>query len=458
MNSSIRRFLLFNLVLSITLILSLLMVGGYFLNNQSIRDHLNTHLMEAYHFLNVSLKASNMDVNYIKRLQTLIDKNSKYKKIIEDNIQFQIWNSKGNVILHSPKIPNSFPHMKKSGFRNNKIDDTTWRIYTKYNKQLGITISVAKSYDFERQLITQIGFNNLLLIFLTYPLLGLLIWLTVTSSLRSIKKVTQTLSKRAVTDFEPINVKNIPIEIQPLTESLNHLFFRLRQAFDRNKNFASDAAHELRTPLAALKTQTQVALLAETEKERKTALQNLLLGVNRSIHVVQQLLTLSRLGVEDTVNDLYPLDLSKVSAEVLAQLVPLALEKNIEIELFKPKELKKIYANETSLGILIRNLVDNAIRYTPDGSSIEVRIVNESDKVLLRVIDNGPGISPELRTRVFERFYRILGTKTSGSGLGLAIVQQIAELHNAKIKLDTSRSGKGLVVEVAFPVSQNNSH
>jgi two-component system sensor histidine kinase QseC len=242
----------------------------------------------------------------------------------------------------------------------------------------------------------------------------------------------------------------MPTEIKPIVDELNKLFIRLQKAFDRNKRFAADAAHELRTPLAALKTQAQVALLAPTKEDSKKTIQKVIAGTDRCTHVVQQLLTLSRLGEEATLKDMQLLDLVPITTDMLAQLAPFALGKNIDIAFIEPSEHRKIVGSETALSILIRNLVDNAIRYTPEGGNVTVKIINAPEGVTLQVIDSGPGIPPELYAQVFERFYRVLGTETAGSGLGLPIVKQIAELHNAKIKLSAPESGTGLKIEVIF--------
>jgi len=208
------------------------------------------------------------------------------------------------------------------------------------------------------------------------------------------------------------------------------LFLKLHEALEREKRFAADAAHELRTPLAALKTQAQVALFAKEDSERKDTIRNIISGVNRSAHVVQQLLTMSRLvpGASG-MGDVSDVNLSNLAAEIIGEHVPAADKKNIELEMSSEPENIHLKCNAASLSILLRNLIDNAIRYSNEDGKVRVEVLKEAKKTILRVTDNGPGIPAELRARVFERFFRVLGHKTTGSGLGLAIVQQIAELH-----------------------------
>jgi two-component system sensor histidine kinase QseC len=224
----------------------------------------------------------------------------------------------------------------------------------------------------------------------------------------------------------------------------------LREGFEKEKRFTADAAHELRTPLAALSAQIQVALREETPEGRNRALLKVLAGVNRSTHVIQQLLTLSRMDPEASIQDPQAVNLAQQAAEVAAQLAPEAIAKNIELELLNPDSKASIMGNPTAIHILLRNLVDNAIRYSPENSFVKINIEENNNEVILTVMDNGPGIPEELRERVFERFFRVSGTKTTGSGLGLGIVMQIVKLHKAKIELLTPAHSHGLTVKITF--------
>ncbi|OGT06840.1 MAG: hypothetical protein A2103_00240 [Gammaproteobacteria bacterium GWF2_41_13] len=312
----------------------------------------------------------------------------------------------------------------------------------------GHALSPFLGFSFEQLFL----FSHALILLLAYGLLTLGIYWIVQKVIAPLKKIEREIANRSATVFNPIPTSHVPVEIIQLIKELNSLFYRLQQEFERNQNFSSDAAHELRTPLAALKAQAQLITLAETDDERQEIVKNIMKGVDRCSHLIQQLLILSRLGQTSVLQDMQSIDLFKVSAEVIAQLVLAALEKHIEIELTPAhEEGAMITANETMIGILLRNLIDNAIRYTPAHGSIIVRISNEPQQVVLRVMDSGPGIPKELRKRVFERFYRILGSQTAGSGLGLSIVQTIAALHNAQVNLKKVPSRSGLEAEVIFP-------
>ncbi len=316
-------------------------------------------------------------------------------------------------------------------------------------EKLAESIKIARN-----KLIDDLALNDIYILLFTYPIFGLLIWIIVSLALRSISQVTRDISSRAPGYLEPVNEKNIPIEIHPLVVELNSLLKRLKFAFERNKRFAADAAHELRTPLAAIKTQAQVALKAESPSALASTLHKVIRGVDRSSHVITQLLTLSSLGHEEGLNDIRQIDLHHLVTETAAWLVPLARTKNINMILAPPPPNSMIRGNEIALGILLRNIIDNAIRHTPEEGFIKIAIHNRKKKlnyVILDIMDNGPGIPEEIRKKVFTPFYRMPGTDTQGSGLGLAIVWQIAKLHNAEISLGVPRNGKGLLFSIAFP-------
>lgn len=464
MTPSIRTFLLINLLLSVTLITSLAIIGNLFLAHNDIQIQLDLQLIrttiQIEALFSDGIKSRQLDViqNHIESSITssldLSEKNPKLQQALTDYHEktgFQIWNNHGKLILHSksaPKVPLSDG---KPGLTTLWLEGQSWRVFTVYNPQNHLTIIVGERSDFRQKLENQLTQDSILIMLITYPFLGFLIWVIVGRGLDTLKKVAREVSHRAPSFLEPVDVESVPSEIEPLVLELNSLFNRLQEAFEREKRFAADAAHELRTPLAALRTQTQVALRADTPSDRDEALRKVLECVDRSTHVVQQLLTLSRMLPQSTINEPTRLDLSSTAADIAAQLVPVAIEKNIDLELIAPEKPAMICGNSTAIGILIRNLVDNAIRYTPNDGSVVIEIQQQNKHVILNVIDTGPGIPKQLRERVFERFFRVIGNKAPGSGLGLGIVQQIARLHQAEVQLLTPASGKGLEFRIIFP-------
>lgn len=465
MKGSIRKFLLINLLLTMIITTVLTAIGNYYLDRKDIQNHLDSLLAQAS-FNFQALLGNDFHSRNLHELQNELNKIPKeserlYKTLgklpfydLQEKYQFQVWSNQGKLLLSSSKAPKEALSDGIEGIKDLTIDGVTWRTFTTHNKDLNIYLVVAEKYDMLTLLANSLAVDDIYIMLIIYPLAGILIWLIVGKGLDSIRRVTDEVSHRVPNYLEPVNADTVPTEIKPLVIELNKLFLRLHQALEREKRFAGDAAHELRTPLAALRTQTQVALKSSDEHERKKLLDNIVIAVDRCTHVVQQLLTLSRLVPEsNSLVDKCALDLGKLTAEIIAQLAPLAIDKNIDIELIYD-EMQPCYiqGNITALSILIRNLVDNAIRYTPDNGKITIQIQkkNASKEVSLIVTDNGPGIPAELRSRVFERFFRVLGNKSTGSGLGLAIVQQIAQLHNAQVKLGTPISGRGLEIEVIF--------
>lgn len=448
MIKSIRYFLLISLLLSITIASAINGVGNYLLDEQVIQPYLDSQLIRVASLLDILIETktinsetSNHIISYLQTSQPL----TKQKFL------FQVWNKKGELLLQSTQKGDLSFKDVPIGFSDDVMQGDDWRIYATYDKNMQDKIIVAEEYNLRRELADDIARSNANILLITYPVFGLLVWFIISLALRSVTRVTNEISSRASTFLEPVQLTEIPNEIKPLVGELNQLFIRLKLAFERNKRFSADAAHELKTPLAALKTHVQVALKAEDEAERKKALQKVIESVDRSSHVVAQLLTLSRLGEEETLSDVKPLDLHKLATEILAYLAPHALEKDIDLEFLPAPPEATIFGNDTAIGILIRNIVDNAIRYTPPKGEVKVQILDTGTQIIFRVTDTGSGIPAELRERVFERFYRILGTKASGSGLGLAIVSQIAALHHCNIELNTPESGVGLQFDVAFP-------
>jgi two-component system, OmpR family, sensor histidine kinase QseC len=443
---SIRQFLLISLLISITIASSITAIGNYLLDKQVIQPYLDDQLIEFFTLIETFVQTAKTPAEQYKIFNRLYNQTSTPT----ETQFFQVYNEKGTLVLHSKKYPTQSLRHIRIGLSDQQIDGNTWRVYASYDRNNHYKIITAELYEMRKKLADDIARNNAYILLVTYPLFGVLIWVIVSLALRSVVRVTSEISSRASTRLEPVDASNIPIEIKPLVTELNQLFIRLRLAFDRNKRFAADAAHELRTPLAALKTQAQVAKKAENEQERNNALQKMIQGVDRSSHIVTQLLTLSKLTQEEGLNDIKPIDLHKIAVEIIAYLAPQALEKNIEIELAPPPVDVIIMGNDTALSILIRNIVDNAIRYTPLKGSVKIQLLNHENQVIFSVSDTGSGIPVELRERVFERFFRMLGTTSTGSGLGLAIVHQIAELHKAKITLTTPSNGIGLQFNVAF--------
>ncbi|WP_259411853.1 ATP-binding protein [Coxiella burnetii] len=475
MTPSIRTFLLINLLLSVTLITSLAIIGNLFLAHKDIQTQLDAQLIRSAErtrafFSDYGIQHKDLSLiqrNLLKtsarsmltsshfRLTKVQIEQLRADKEASNHSEFQIWNNQGKLLLHSAGTPTIPFSNGNEGLSTLWLHGESWRVNTLYDPATELTFMVAERSNYRQQLENQLAQDSIFIMLITYPFLGFLIWIIVGRGLDTLKKVAKEVRHRAPAYLEPVDLEAVPSEIEPLVSELNNLFGRLKEAFEREKRCTADAAHELRTPLAALNTHTQVALRAKTPEERKEALLKVLAGVNRGTHVVQQLLTLNRMVPEATLHEQNWMDLGKEAADIAAQLAPEAIAKNIDLELITPDDPPKVKGNNTAISILIRNMVDNAIRYSPEKSKVTIRIEKEDNRVILRVIDNGPGIPEELRERVFERFFRMIGNQATGSGLGLSIVLQIAKLHNAEIALKTPNHGKGLDFWVTFPLIHN---
>lgn len=463
---SIRRFLLFNLLSTVIATIIITAFGNYYVDCQSINDGLDQLLVETGSLLKtITNNPRFLTPDTLRMIQSQLNMNNLPQKNLAPNVdlkttdiaqkelgyKFQLWDGDGKLLLSSEKTP-TVPLISKPGLSDKVIDGQRWRTFTIYDSKRGIILVLAQQYATRHTMIHYMLISDTYLTLLIYPLSGLFIWLIIGSGLRSIRFFAKEVAERAADHLDPVDLNEVPVEISPLVDELNKLFLRLQQAFEREQRFAADAAHELHTPLAALKTQAQVALKTTDPQECYAHLKQVIASVDRCAHVIQQLLTLCRLSPETIMPEHFTeVNLAYIAAEAVAQLAPQAIAKQIEIELIAKDSDYKLLGNITGLHILIRNLVDNAIRYTPREGIIKVFIFNNHNNIILRVVDNGPGIPAKLRARVFERFFRVLGSNAQGSGLGLAIVEQIAKLHKGSISLEAPEEGSGLQVEVFFP-------
>ena len=276
-----------------------------------------------------------------------------------------------------------------------------------------------------------------------------MILLAVNQGLKPLNQIAEQVRSRQPEYLGTINDKNIPSEILPLVDSLNTLFSRVTKTLEMERHFTDDAAHELRTPLAAIKTQAQVALRSDQSEEKYQALNQIINGVDRMTHLVQQLLSLARIGQGKIEISFESIPLYQFTAEIIAELTNKATQKNIDLSL-QGNESINIESQKTTLEILLRNIIDNAINYSPENSSVMITVNIDQNKPYILVTDSGPGIPVEFHDKVFERFYRNSNHKQPGCGLGLAIAKQCADLLDATLTLKTPESGCGLGVRINF--------
>jgi two-component system sensor histidine kinase QseC len=369
----------------------------------------------------------------------------------ERRVAFQIWERGRTLRLHSANAPSDRLSPRDEGFSDAIVGDRRWRVFSSWDPKRKFLIQVGEQRQARDEIAARIGRNLIVPLAFALFVLGILVYLSVSRATRPLAKVHGQIAQRDPENLQPIAVDDCPAEIVPLVDGLNRLFGRVARSMENERRFTADAAHELRTPIAALRVQAQVAHAAAGDRERQHALDNVIAGCDRATRLVEQLLTLARLDPAYVRLSSEPCDLRAVAKSVLGEIAPSAVAKGVEIELDEGS--RALARGDAGLvAILVRNLVDNAVRYSPARTTVRVRIApaNARTGPVLTVTDEGPGVPVDEVSKLGERFYRAMGTGESGSGLGLSIVKRIAELHDAVVCFETGAAGKGLRVTVVF--------
>ena len=361
----------------------------------------------------------------------------------------RVWDRSGLAVYYSR--PNQqLPELTQLGYSTASTREGEWRFFAiQYH---GLTIAVAQPMRVRHQLAASAAWSTLQPFFVLLPVLGLLIWVLVTRGLRPLSRLAQSVQARTPESLDPLPEIDIPEEAKPLVFSLNDLLSRLKVALSAQRAFVADAAHELRTPLTALQLQLQLVERAESAGEREAAIGQLKSGLQRATHAVQQLLTLARQEPGAVEYRLAPVSLADLVRNSVVAHARLAEAKTIDLGVTEIDEAAVVSGDADALRILLDNLLDNALRYSPAGGQVDVSCGQQDGHFFLTVADSGEGIPPNERERVFDRFYRRGGEGdgvSTGSGLGLSIVRMIAERHGARVTLADSEAG-GLLVRVGF--------
>ena len=355
----------------------------------------------------------------------------------EGAILIQIWDRNGVRIYYSHERMILSP-LLPLGFSDVETPDGPWRVFGLARS--GVLVQVAQPLAARGQLAADTALWTVAPLFLLFPFLGILIWLTVSAGLAPVQRVAREVQSRDAATLAPIESADLPDEIKPLAGALNDLLARLRQSIGAQRAFIADAAHELRTPLTALQLQIQLAERAQTPAERAQAFGELKQGYMRAMNMVQQLLTLARQEPDAAEMRREPVALRALAQQAVADHAALAEERGIDLGIAEAAEVS-VAGDPDALRILLGNLVSNALRYTPRGGRVDVHVVKDGHDTVLAVQDTGPGIPEQDLARVFDRFYRVPGTAEVGSGLGLAIAKQIAEAHGALLTLGNTHPG-----------------
>jgi two-component system OmpR family sensor kinase len=363
----------------------------------------------------------------------------------DNDFVVQVWNENGEQLYSSqPSI--KLPKASAPGFSNLMNSDGGWRAFSVISGDR--FVQAALPDDARWETTAGMALRMLAPLAVLVPALALLAWIAVRRSLAPMARVTAEVERRDAFAMAPLDIHAVPEEIRPLLMALNRLLHRLDGSMGAQRRFVADAAHELRTPLTALSLQAQLVEQAQDSGERNEAIRDLRLGIARASHLVSQLLTLAR-QEPDAQRPFVQLDLAALVRQVIGEFAPLADLKKIDLGV-DASQSEFMNGDKESLKILVGNLVDNAIRYTPEGGKIDVTLDDVSSGLVLSVKDSGPGIPIKDRERIFERFFRVAGNEVQGSGLGLAIVKQIAQRHGATVEVSNGENEAGAIFSVKF--------
>ena len=366
-------------------------------------------------------------------------------------VAFQVFHD-GRLALRSANAPVA-PMVEAnldfmSGLKTVQIQGQAWRVFAAHGAERDVQVYVGEQIGSRNEILWAVLRSTLWPLLIALPLLVGAVWWAVRLGVQPIRRLGRVLAERQPQALSPVTLTNVPSEMAPMIDALNSLFERIGQLLESERRFTADAAHELRTPIAAIRVQAQVAMLEADDALRRHALQGTLEGCDRATRLVEQLLSLSRLEAAQTP-DMGKIDLRALARQVVAELVPKAIGKQQSLE-FEGSEPCTMPGNETLLAVLVRNLVDNAVRYSPPAARIRVSVRRQAGRVVLDIEDSGPGLDAADRQRLGERFFRVAGSVESGSGLGWSIVRRIAAVHQMTIDLGRPTALGGLSVQVIY--------
>ncbi|MFV9615045.1 MAG: ATP-binding protein [Gammaproteobacteria bacterium] len=462
---SIRSHLLFRLI-----IVSIFLVGGtawlgYQDVRQETRELFDAQLVRSARLI-LSLAQSQNVGSGFSGMQEYLDKNGLSVMyfdfedknderqvddghIYETKLAFQIWDKEGNLVVKSYNAPLEPVTTQSHGFKNIVIDKFNWRTFSLLSSNQQYRCITAERIDARNDLIVKISNDLFYMFIILVPALSLILYISIDKGLKPLQRLAAQIDRRSGDNLELITNDYKYSEIVTIKNALNQLLHRLNETLSREKRITSDAAHELRTPLAAIRLHAELAKSAKNREQQNQSLDQVIHGVDRTTHLVEQLLTLARLEPELLTNDFAEVNLTDLIIEECALLSPLAINKNIDIS-FKQTQLNLINGHESSLRLLIRNLLTNAIAYTPPGGNVSISLEKQKQQTMLIFEDSGPGISEKDRKRVMQRFYRAENHQETGCGIGLSIVDRVVQIHQGSLQLCQADSGQGLKVIIKF--------
>ncbi len=450
--------MLINLLIGVTIIIGFSIMANIANEHGDFKLQLDAQLaMSAYTIESFLDEKSNPQV--LESIQDKINNIDLFKEEagVQDNnilnlflrsVHFQVWNQDNTLILKSYNFSKFEAAPSYLGFDQVLHDGKSWRTLTIKTKS-GFTVRVMQLNSFRLMVERQLTNDSIIVLLIMYPALGVLIWIIVGKGLNPVNRVAKSVKRRRATQLSPIKIDPLPDEVKPLIEALNELFDNLNDTLAREKLFASNAAHELRTPIAALKARVQLAQKQDKEHIQEN-LSKIIEITDRCAHIIQQLLTLSRTLPEAIHANQDTINLNSICRDIINEQKKQITKHKIKMNLKEIDESVTIKANLAHIHILMRNIIDNAVKYSSDNSTVAIRVYKKLNQIYFEVTDQGLGLSKKQKELVFRRFYRVLGNKSTGSGLGLSIVKQITKIYRAKIELLDNEKSTGLTVRVIF--------
>ena len=459
---SIRFFLSIVILSTITLMAFLSALNGYRDSMNKAEQLFDSELMDKAHLLSIAFTAHHSTNNKNLTGDTVNDLAfsqqdeqpglpGNNQQISRNNVffAFQIWQG-DNLLLRSPHAPNTAIAHYEKGFQTRNFLNHRWRTYSYYNQDSNLWIITSERTDRRYVLAENIVLETIIPVVIMLPILGILIWSIITYGLSPLRTLARDLGSKQADDLTPLAIDKQPVELVQVVNSTNDLFERLKASFLREKHFSSDAAHELRTPISAIKI--HLHNLSHLISPDENSFIQLKLSVDRMGHLVEQILNLNRTSAEQYSARFSRLNIYSLVQDIIVREYELFEHNKLQVALEgKPCHIK---GDPFALELLVQNLITNACKYTPEGGSVLITVNDDSEHVFFQIEDSGPGVPEQQYGRLFDRFYRLNGdchtSGTIGCGLGLAIVQQIVELHHAQISLGPSSFPSGLLVKVIF--------
>ncbi|MBP0594833.1 two-component sensor histidine kinase [Paraburkholderia sp. LEh10] len=459
-STSIRRRLMWLILVSVGAVWAVMFAWSFSNATREVDEWDDARLVQLAHLL-VELDGHNLT----RLAATGVDVRNEYTRAspaVDDDSDatpryalFDVRDAAGRVIAESPGLAAMNrpiePGEAAEGVHRLTVGAQMWLAYALRDSATGRTVRVLEPANVRSDLSTGVASRIARPIVVALPVLALLVWFSVGHSFKPLSAISKAVRARDGRNLEPIQVNPAPAEVRPLVEAINQLLARLQLSIMRERAFTADAAHELKTPLAAIKVQAQVALAAQDNAQQRQAMQRVVQGVDRSAHLAEQLLLLARLDERETITT-SAVRLHEVANEAVAFRAPHAEEKSMAVMLAGDRDAE-VYADRALARTLIDNLLDNAIKYGDVGGRVHISVLADAQTVSVTVSDNGPGVSDEERARLTDRFFRgsTASASGNGSGLGLSIVARIAAHFNAQIHIGSGIGRRGLAVQIAFP-------